>query len=73
MAMEKITENIIAGILMADGVCETLEMTWAITMPAATPMIPPRLVSTAASVRNWARIRRFLAPMAFFKPISRVR
>ena len=36
-------------------------------------MIPPKLVSTAASVKNWARILFFLAPIAFLRPISLVR
>ena len=41
-------------------------------MPPSTPSSPPMLVSTAASVRNWNRILRFLAPIAFFRPISLV-
>ena len=36
-------------------------------MPPSTPSSPPMLVSTAASVRNWNRILRFLAPIAFFQ------
>ena len=49
------------------------ETSWARPMPAPTPMSPPRLVSTAASVRNCHKMRLFLAPMAFFRPISLVR
>ena len=41
-------------------------------MPVSTPIIPPMLVSTAASVKNCARILFFLAPSAFFSPISLV-
>ena len=54
-------------------VCDTLEITCAMIMPPSTPSSPPMLVSTAASVRNWNRILRFLAPIAFFRPISLVR
>ena len=42
-------------------------------MPQPTPRRPPRLVSTAASVRNCQRMRFLRAPMAFLRPISRVR
>ena len=42
-------------------------------IPASTPNRPPIPVSTTASVKNWNRILLFLAPMAFFKPISLVR
>ena len=41
-------------------------------MPEITPITPPRLVRTTASVRNCARIRLFLAPSAFLRPISLV-
>ena len=58
---------------MATGASVNRETSWARPMPAPTPMSPPRLVSTAASVRNCHKMRLFLAPMAFFRPISRVR
>ena len=73
MRVEKATLMAMAGTLMATGICISREISSAIPTPAATPMMPPRLVSTAASVRNCSRIRRFLAPMAFFRPISEVR
>ena len=73
ITMENTTEKMIAGMLIATGVCDTLEITCAMMMPPSTPSSPPMLVSTAASVRNWNRILRFLAPIAFFRPISLVR
>ncbi len=36
-------------------------------------MSPPRIDRTRASMRNWKRMSRFLAPIAFRMPISRVR
>ena len=73
MTMEKATATMQAGALMATAV----PMTWlsisARPMPHRTPSKPPRLVSTAASVRNCQRMRLFRAPMAIFRPISRVR
>ena len=63
----------IAGILIAVGAPESLETTFDRTIPTITPMIPPILVSMAASVRNWKRMTFFLAPIAFFRPISLVR
>ena len=38
-----------------------------------TPISPPRLVSTTASVRNCPSIAPFPAPIAFLSPISEVR
>ena len=73
MRVEKATLMPMAGKLMATGISIIREISSAMPMPVATPMMPPRLVSTAASVRNCIRIRRFLAPMAFFRPISAVR
>ena len=73
MTMENPTDATMAGMLMAMGIPAILDMTLASTIPDITPTIPPRLVSTAASVRNWKRILFFLAPMAFFRPISLVR
>ena len=51
----------------------TLDTTFESPIPRTTPIIPPTLVSTAASVRNCPRITFFLAPIAFFRPISLVR
>ena len=59
--------------LMDTGICMIFEITWAKITPLITPITPPRLVSTADSVKNCSRIRFFLAPMAFFRPISLVR
>ena len=73
MRVENTTATPMAGMLMDTGICIILEISWAKTMPLMTPMMPPRLVSTADSVRNCSRIRFFLAPMAFFRPISLVR
>ena len=73
MAMENSTARKMDGTLMATGAWVRWETSSAMPMPAATPKMPPRLVSTAASVRNCHRMRPFLAPMAFFRPISRVR
>ena len=61
-----------AGTLMETGDSETLDTICAKPMPPAAPNRPPRLVKTAASVRNWARIFLFRAPIAFFNPISLV-
>ena len=58
---------------MDTGIAIILEISWAMMMPLMTPIMPPRLVSTADSVRNCSRIRRFFAPMAFLRPISLVR
>ena len=49
------------------------EMSCDIPTPPNTPSTPPIPVNTQASVRNWARILRRFAPMAFFRPISVVR
>ena len=73
MSMENTTAMRMAGMLMATGISIMLEISSARPTPVPTPMSPPRLVSTAASVKNCIRIRRFLAPMAFFRPISPVR
>ena len=62
-----------AGTLMATFVSITLEITSAKIIPTTTPSIPPILVNTAASVKNCPKIFPFLAPIAFFKPISWVR
>ena len=70
MSMENTTETTITGMLMAVGVSVMLDITFASIFPTTTPMMPPILVSTAASVRNWARILFFLAPIAFLRPIS---
>ena len=45
-------------------------MMYAIPIPPTIPMIPPRTVSTTASVRNWRRISPLRAPRAFRSPIS---
>ena len=71
--MENATAPTAAGTLIATGVVVTYEITCARIMPTSTPMRPPRLVSTAASVRNCPRIRDLRAPIAFFRPISCVR
>jgi len=42
-------------------------------IPARIPITPPTRHRITASTRNWKRISRFLAPMAFLRPISRVR
>ena len=73
MSMENTTATALAGMLTADGAPETDDTTRDAPMPAATPRMPPRLVRAAASVRNCHRMRRFRAPMAFLRPISRVR
>lgn len=73
ITIEKITEKTIAGMLIAVGVEVIEEITFASIMPTMIPKRPPRLVSTAASVRNCPRIVLLRAPMAFFRPISCVR
>ena len=73
ISIENTTEPIIAGTLMAVGEPATLDTTFESPIPRTTPIIPPTLVSTAASVRNCPRITFFLAPIAFFRPISLVR
>ena len=73
ISMENTTEPIMAGMLMAVGAPDTCATTFDRMIPSTTPMIPPILVSTEASVRNCPRIIFFLAPMAFFRPISLVR
>src|SRR5665213_981586 len=42
-------------------------------MPANAPKIPPRNEMTVDSIRNWVRMTRLRAPIAFRMPISRVR
>ena len=71
--MENSTEPMIAGMLIAVGAPESWDTTFDNIIPTTTPMIPPILVSMAASVRNWYKITFFLAPIAFFRPISLVR
>ena len=71
--VENTTATPMAGTLMDTGICMIFEITCARITPLTTPMMPPRLVSTADSVRNCSKIRFFLAPMAFFRPISLVR
>ena len=71
--IEKITEIRIAGVLIATGTPARTEITRESPIPRMTPMAPPIMESMAASVRNCPRMRRFLAPKAFFNPISRVR
>ena len=56
IAMEKTTASTAAGMLMATRVPLTREMTSASTIPTITPISPPKLVSTAATVRNCHRI-----------------
>ena len=73
MKVENTTATMMAGALMDTGICIMLEISSARITPLMTPMMPPRLVSTADSVRNWSRMRFFLAPIAFFRPISAVR
>ena len=73
IAMENTTAITMAGKLTATGAEVMREMISARPMPAPTPTMPPMLVSTAASVRNCHRMRLFFAPIAFFRPISRVR
>ena len=73
MTMEKATAMMQAGTLMATGVPMMWDIISARPMPVATPRMPPMLVSTAASVRNCQRMRLCWAPMAIFRPISRVR
>ena len=41
--------------------------------PMASPIRPPPRLNSVASVMNWNRISRRLAPIAFLMPISRVR
>ena len=71
--MEKAIARITAGILIAIGTLDIFPIISAKAIPVIVPMIPPKLVSTAASVKNWARILFFLAPIAFLRPISLVR
>ena len=73
MTIEKATAMMQAGTLIATGVPMMWDIISARPIPQATPRIPPMLVSTAASVRNCQRIRLCCAPMAIFRPISRVR
>ena len=68
MTIENATAPTAAGTLIATGVVVTYEITCARIIPTSTPMRPPRLVSTAASVRNCPRIRDLRAPIAFFRP-----
>ena len=71
--MENTTETTMDRELIATGTDAILEISCASPIPMPTPMMPPMLVSTDASVRNCARIFPFFAPIAFFRPISRVR
>ena len=73
ISMENTTEPIIAGILIAVGAPDTWATTFDSIIPITTPLIHPILVSTEASVKNCPRMTFFLAPMAFFNPISLVR
>ena len=66
MTMENTTAIMMDGTLMATGADVTRDMIAARPIPAPTPTMPPRLVSTAASVKNCHRMRLFFAPMAFF-------
>ena len=52
MSMENTTEPTMAGTLMAVGDPATLETTLESPIPRTTPIMPPTLVRTAASVRN---------------------
>ena len=72
ISIENATLRIIAGTDIDTGVAVTREMTCDRIIPTATPITPPMLVRTADSVRNWKRIVLFLAPIAFFRPISEV-
>ena len=71
--IENSTDTIMDGMLIATGISAIFDITSAMTIPAATPTIPPMLVNTAASVRNCPKILYFFAPIAFFNPISLVR
>ena len=71
--IENTTETTMDSELIATGTEAILEISCARAMPIPTPMIPPMLVSTEASVRNCARMLPFFAPIAYFSPISRVR
>ena len=71
MRTENTTATRMAGTLSAVGVSMNFEMSCDMPMPPSTPSRPPIPVSTDASVRNCARMRRRFAPMAFFRPISR--
>ena len=73
ISVENPTDTTMDVPLIATGVEDILEMTSASPIPAATPKSPPILVRIAASVKNCPRILPFLAPIAFFKPISFVR
>ena len=55
---------------MDTGVPLNIDINLAKPIPVNTPAIPPIEVSTTASVKNWNRTAFFLAPMAFFRPIS---
>ena len=59
--------------LMKIGTPDIFEMPYASPMPTSTPRMPPRQVSTPASIRNCAEMRRLRAPSAFLRPISGVR
>ena len=52
---------------------EMLVASFASSAPTAIPSAPPSPLSTIASMRNWMRMSRRLAPMALRMPISRVR
>ena len=51
----------------------TLVSTLAMRMPSKMPMAPPMAEVVPASMMNWLRMSRHLAPRDFRMPISRVR
>ena len=71
--IENITETTMDSELIDTGTEAIFEISCARPMPIPTPIMPPILVSTDASVRNCINMRLFLAPKAFLRPISRVR
>ena len=48
-------------------------MSQASPLASSRPSIPPRMHSSADSIRNWTRISLRRAPMALRRPISKVR
>ena len=73
ITVENSTAITIDGTLIAVGDPVTFPTTFDKPIPVTTPIIPPMLVSTEASVRNCQRIVFLRAPIAFFRPISLVR
>ena len=71
ISMENPTLAAAAGMLITAGVPLVPAINRDRMIPAMTPRIPPQLVSTADSVRNWKRILLFLAPTAFFSRFPR--